>query len=311
MRVAVFGAAGFIGKNLIRALQERGMEFIAADIAESPFSRDVNYTQVDILNPNKVEEVVSWAGTDGVVVHLAASPLSASWEDMKTNMRVNIEGTLNIMEACRKHRIQKMIFSSASSIIGKVRYPKGRNYAVVDEEHPCTPMTPYAITKKACEDYLRIYHNKYNNFNYLIFRFFNVYGPEQRAGVVPSVYRTLKKGETFTIYGERDNPPIRDFIYVGDVVKFIINGIKREDVKNEVVNLGTGVPTTIEALVKISAEILNVEARIAYAPPKPGEIGNFIADLKKLKRLFGEKPKTNLENGLQKTFEWMEKFKNW
>ena len=104
--------------------------------------------------------------------------------------------------------------------------------------------------------------------------------PEQRAGVVPSVYRTLKKGETFTIYGEQDNSPVRDFIYVEDVVKFIINGIKREDIKNEIVNLGTGIPTTIEELVEISAKILNVKARIAYTPPKPDEIGNFIADLK-------------------------------
>lgn len=293
--VAIFGAAGFVGRNLVSKLLKEGTEFIAIDIVENPFGKEVDYSKVDIIDPMGVSEAVE---KSDIVVHLAASPLLTSLERPIENMRVNIEGTLNVMEACRKFNIDKIIYSSASSVIGEVKYNP------VDEEHPCKPKTPYAVAKKACEDYLRVY-NEVFNLNYLIFRFFNVYGPWQHPeseALIPTIYRRLTQGETLTIYG--DGTATRDYIYAGDIADFYYLAIKR-DIKNEIVNMGTGKTTSINDLVRSASEILKVEPKIIYHPPRPGEISNFVADTTKLRSLFGKEPRTSLKEGLMKTFHWL------
>jgi len=295
MVVVIFGAAGFIGRNVVNKLREKNVELIATDIAKNPFKEDVNYIQADILDSESVREVVRKAD---VVMHLAASPLLPSIERPKLNMKVNIEGTLNILEASRDFNIDKVIFSSASSVVGDVKYNP------VDEEHPCVPKTPYAVAKKACENYLRVYKDIFD-LNYLIFRFFNVYGPWQypeSGALIPIIYVRLSQGKVFNIYG--DGTATRDYVYVDDVADFCYLAL-RTDVKNDVVNLGTGKATSILKLVNLASEILGVEPKLVYKPERPGEISNFVADVTKLERLFNRRPSTSIEEGLKKAFEWL------
>jgi UDP-glucose 4-epimerase len=298
MKILVFGAAGFVGRNLVEKLMQEGEEVIASDIGDDPYRGSVPYLKVDILNRDRVLKSVK--GCD-VIVHLAASPLVASLEDPVGNMRVNIEGTLNILDAARSHGVEKVIYSSASSVIGVVKYNP------VDEDHPCSPKTPYAVTKKACEDYLRVYNEMFG-LNYVIFRFFNVYGPWQnyRSGaLIPKLYRTLMDGEEFQVYGDGSN--MRDFIYVGDVVEFCYSAIK-EDVENLIVNMGTGQGTTIMELIGLASRLLGVKPKIAYKPSRPGEISNFVADIRRLIGVFGRRPETTLEDGLKRTFSWLKAY---
>lgn len=295
MIVAIFGAAGFVGRNLVNKLKKEGIEFVATDVVKSPFGKEVNYFKADILDRKAIRKVVSKAD---VVVHLAASPLLTSLEKPRINMKINVEGTLNIMGASREFKMDKLIFSSASSVIGDVKYNP------VDEEHPCTPKTPYAVAKKACEDYMRVYKELFN-LDYLIFRFFNVYGPWQypeSKALIPLVYKTLTQGKKFNIYG--DGSATRDFIYVEDVADFFYQAIQK-DIKNEIINLGTGKATSILELVNLSSKLLKVKPGLTYKPARPGEIDNFVAETSKLERLFKRKPNTSLRKGLQETFNWL------
>lgn len=295
MKIAVFGAAGFIGSNFVTKLKSEDVDFIATDIAPNTAHSDINYVQADILDPESVKKVVKDCD---VAVHLAASPLRTSIENPKLNAKINIEGTLNILDACRECKISKIVFSSASSVIGEVKYNP------VDENHPTTPKTPYAVAKKTIEDYLRVYHALFG-INYIIFRFFNIYGPRQwpsSGGLMPVMYSRLSRGENFTIFG--DGSATRDYVYVEDVSNFLLRACEK-DVKNEIVNLGTGKGSTILDILSLSSRILGVKPKIIYKPKRPGEIENFVADTTKLKKLFKHRPTTDLEEGLKKTFEWL------
>ncbi len=178
----VFGAAGFIGRNVVYRLIEEGHDVQATDFVDSPFGQEVNYEKVDVLDKEAVRGVVQDAKG---VIHLAASPLVVSLKKPVENMRINVEGTLNIMDAARESSVDRFIFSSASSVVGDIEY------SPVDEVHPCTPKTPYAVAKYTIENYLRVYGEIYG-FDHMIFRFYNIYGPYQfpeSGGLIPMIVR--------------------------------------------------------------------------------------------------------------------------
>jgi len=295
LRVLVFGAAGFVGRNLVERIRKDEHNLAASDLVEDPFHGSVNYAKLDLLNRDQVIDVVK--GSD-VIVHFAASPLTQSLESPAENMRVNVEGTLNILDAARKHDVKKVIYSSASSVVG---IPK---YNPVDEDHPCTPKTPYAVAKRTCEEYLRVYNEMYG-LHYLVFRFFNVYGPwqgQKSGGLIPNLYRTLSENREFQVFGDGSNT--RDFIYVEDIAEFSSSAIN-SDVKDRVINMGTGRGTSIVELIDFGAKVLGTKPKIVYKPSRPGEIGNFVADTRRLREVLGNRPFTPLEEGLKRTFSWL------
>ena len=295
MKVLVFGAAGFVGRNLVEKLaRQKEHELVGSDAVEDPFGNSVKYLRVNVLDRDQIFEGVR--GSE-VVVHLAASPLVASLEDPTNNMKVNVEGTLNILDAARKHDVKKIVYSSASSVVGTPKYNP------VDEEHPCNPKTAYAVAKKTCEDYLRVYNEMYG-LHYLVFRFFNVYGPwqgQKSGALIPNLYRNLTENKEFQVYGDGSNT--RDFIYVEDVADFCCSAVK-DPVENMIVNMGTGHGTSIIELISLGSKVLDVKPKIAFKPPRPGEIGNFVADTKKLFKVFGNRSFTPLEEGLRRSFSW-------
>lgn len=293
MKVTVFGAGGFVGINLVEALINRGIEVVATDLHSDNIPADAKFIKANVTNLEAVNEVIK--GCD-VVIHLAASPLTSSLKNPIQNAEVNVKGTLNILESCKRNN-SFLIFSSASSVVGEVlRSP-------VDEDHPCTPKTPYAASKLACEHYIRIYHQIFNVRN-IVFRFFNLYGPWQfpeSGGLIPNILLKLSKDESITVFG--DGSAVRDYIYVGDVANLIIQSLEK-GVENEVVNMGTGVGASIMDVLRVASGILNKEPKIEFKPKRPGEISNFVADTKKLRLLIGE-AKIDLDKGLRQTYEWM------
>ena len=294
MKVAVFGASGFVGINVVNALSAAGIDVVASDLKEMKFD-NADFVKADLLDYTQVADVVKDCDR---IIHLAASPLPVSLEKPMFNAKINIEGTLNIMDAAREFNCEKIIFSSASSLVGEVKYNP------VDEIHPCMPKTPYAVAKYSIEHYLRVYQELYK-LNYLVFRFFNVYGPWQypeSKAVIPMVYNRLRTDGSFNVFG--DGNQTRDFIYVGDIADFFVRALKN-DVKNEIVNMGTGKATTVKEIVEIAGRILKIQPKINYMPARLGEIDNFVADISKLNRLFGSVPDTTLEDGLKLTFDWL------
>ena len=294
MKVAIFGASGFVGTNVIEALRATNHEIIASDIQEKPIE-GTQFVKANLLEYEEVETVVSDCD---IVIHLAASPLNVSIEKPRLNAQINIDGTLNIMDASREHGIKKVIFSSASSLVGEVRYNP------VDEKHPCTPKTPYGVAKYAIEHYLRVYQELYG-LNYLVFRFFNIYGPWQyptSGALIPMVYNKLSAGEAFNVFGTGSQ--MRDFVYVGNIDDYYVQSVSN-DVKNTVVNMGTGIGTTIKDVVLTAGEVLGVEPRLNYLPERSGEIDNFVADTSRIAGLFGGAPSTSLKDGMKATFSWL------
>lgn len=295
MNVTVFGASGFVGINVVKKLVRDGFNVTASDLKPMPVCHTIPFVKADLTKRDQVERAMTQAD---IVVHLAASPLGYSIKNPVHNARVNIIGSLNILDTARSFPVVKTIFSSASSIIGDVMF------SPVAEGHVCKPKTPYAVAKQTVEQYLRVYHELYD-LNYLVFRFFNVYGPWQypsSGALIPSVWSKLMSGTPVQVTG--NGSQVRDFIYVKDIAAIISQACKVE-VRNTTINMGTGVGTTIKEIVDLSAEILGVEPNIEYLPQRPGEITDFVANASRLKRWFKDPPITEVRTGLEQTFDWL------
>lgn len=289
MKILIIGSEGFVGKNLVKGLSEKHDIYTSDQID----SANQNYSKCDITNYDSVEKIVR--GVDAVI-HLAAHSLVSSLDGSITNAKVNIIGLLNLLESCRKNSIHKVIFTSASSLVGEP------NSFHVNENHPPKPKTAYGITKLTSEHYLRLYHELYD-IDYTVFRFFNIYGPFQKNGLIPSIFNKIKNNEPITIFGKGDQ--IRDYVYIEDVLPFFEQAASSEIGKNKVLNMGTGNGTTILEIVKNISEILKIEPKIECQPIRPGEIGNFVADTTLLHETFGKIPSTNVKIGLSKTIDWL------
>lgn len=289
MKILIIGSEGFVGKNLVKGLSEKH-DIYTSDQLDSTHQ---NYSKCDITNYDSVEKIVRDVDA---VIHLAAHSLVSSLDGSITNARVNIIGLLNLLESCRKNSIHKVIFTSASSLVGE---PKSFH---VNEDHPPKPKTAYGITKLTSEHYLRLYHELYD-MNYTVFRFFNIYGPFQKNGLIPSIFNKIQNNESITIFGKGDQ--VRDYVYIEDILPFFEQAASSEIGKNKVLNMGTGNGTTILEIVKNISEILKIEPKIEYQPVRPGEIGNFVADTTLLHETFGKIPSTDVKTGLRQTIDWL------
>ena len=303
MKIAVFGAAGFVGQNVVQALREHKFEVVASDIIAPPSSLIV---KLDLVKDADLLSMIL-KGCDSVV-HLAASPLGRSLEEPGENAQVNIGGTLNILRAMTKQGVKKIIFASASSVVGDVTPKNGianpmQAIPAISEDYPCTPKTPYAVAKLACEHYLRVIHELFG-INYLIFRFFNVYGPGQTSGLIPAAYRAISTGKTFVING--DGLQVRDFVYVKDVSNFIVRVLTEQCTPwNETFNMGTQIPCSVTEVVHEVGQALGISPQIEFRTFTGGEISNYVADTTKLYKYFGAVPSTSFKVGLRETIKWL------
>lgn len=290
MKVLIIGSEGFVGNNLVNGLSSKH-EVFCADLI--PNSIHDNYSQFDITDLSSVEKIVN---NVDVVIDLAAHSLVSSLDGTIENAKVNILGLLNVLESCRKNNIKKIIFTSASSLVGIPNSDK------VSENHSAFPKTAYGITKLASEHYLRLYHELYE-INYIVFRFFNIYGPHQKNGLIPTLCNRINNDEPLTVFGKGDQ--IRDYVFIEDVISFFDEAISSSKGDNEIFNMGTGKGTTIKEIIEILSKTLETKPKIEYKSERPGEIGNFVADTSKLHTKFEKTPSTSVDLGIQKTVEWL------
>jgi len=290
MNILITGSEGFVGNNLVKGLSQKHTIFTSDQLDSSNHK---NYSQCDITNYDSVDKVVR---NVDAVIHLTAHSLVSSLDGSITNGRVNIIGLLNLLECCRKNSVSKVIFTSASSLVGEPQFSH------VAENHPAKPKTAYGITKLASEHYLRLYNELYN-LDYTVFRFFNIYGPFQKNGLIPSIFNKIKNNEPITIFGKGDQ--IRDYVYIEDVIPFFDQAISADKSRNKILNMGTGNGTTILEIVKHISDILEIEPKIEYQSVRPGEIGNFVSDTNLLHDTFGDVPSTGVLTGLKKTIDWL------
>lgn len=289
LKVLILGSEGFVGSNLVEELG-KSHQIIAAD---QIVSTKQNYVQFNIADYESVQNTIK---NVDIVIDLVAHSLISSIDQTIQNAQINIIGLLNVLEACRQNKIKKIIFTSASSLIGEPQTYK------VPETHVAKPKTAYGITKLASEHYLRLYQELYG-LNFVVFRFFNIYGDHQKNGLIPSLYGRIMKNEPLTVFGKGDQ--IRDYVYIKDIVSFFEDAISTNKADNSIFNLGTGDGSTILDVINVISKILNISPKLEFKPARPGEIGNFVSDTTMLQKTFGHIPKTSLEDGLDKTVSWL------
>jgi len=313
LKILVTGGAGFIGSHVVDALLQEGHEVVVVDDLSSGKLDNLNpratFYQLDITSPD-LEEVFRRERPDVVNHHAAQMDVRRSVADPLFDARVNILGSLNLLEACRKFGTRRIIFaSSGGAIYGE---PDG---GPVGEDQPLRPASPYGAAKLSVEQYLHVY-GQISTIRSISLRYANVYGPRQdphgEAGVVAIFIRRLLQKEPPVVYG--DGEQTRDFVYVADVVEANLLALKalldtddRRPGTLWAFNIGTGLETSVNGLLKLLMDTMGVEGVSLHRPPRPGEQRRSVLDCRRAERVLGWTPRVRLEEGLKRTVAWFRK----
>lgn len=305
MRLLITGGAGFIGSNLARTALADGLEVTVLDDLSTGYREnldglDVTFVEGSILDVGAVRTAL--AGADSVV-HLAAlGSVPRSIKDPFATHAANATGTLTVLDEARRAGVGHLVVSSSSSVYGmNPALPKS-------EREWVRPMSPYAVSKLATEQYVLAYQQSYG-MDTLAFRFFNVYGPGQRAGhvyaaVIPVFIDALLAGRPMMING--DGSHSRDFTYVGTVCRVLLDAVRRRVSHPEPVNLAFGTNTTLLELTTTIERVSGRPAEVRHREPRAGDVKHSQADNTVLRGLFPDVEPVPLEQGIQETLTWFE-----
>ncbi len=309
-RVIVTGAGGFIGSHLVEQLVREGhsvcafvhynsnsnwynLEKIAEDVRKS-----VEVVAGDITDSFAVEKAMK--GCDQVF-HLAALiGIPYSYVAPAAYVATNVCGTLNVLEACRKHGVERMIHTSTSETYGTAQY------VPIDEKHPLVGQSPYSASKISADKMVESYWLSFK-VPVTTVRPFNTYGPRQsmRAIIPTIIVQGLTGGELSL--GNLD--PVRDLTFVTDTARGFIAAANADDVLGEVVNLGVGKGVSIGELVQRIGRLLGIELVVRQDPdrvrPSGSEVMRLISDNSKAARLMGWRPRVSLDDGLKRTIAYI------
>jgi len=304
-KAIVTGGAGFIGSHMVELLLSKGYHVVAIDNMSNGQQENIELFKD---NPNyKFYEIDLSADFDDVifkdttyVFHFAAlADIVPSIEKPGLYHNANVNATFNVLEACRKHGVKKLVYSASSTCYGiPDSYP-------TPETAPIKPQYPYALTKYIAEVYVMFWHKLYK-LPAISLRYFNVYGTRARTnntyGAVFKVFLSQKlHGLPLTIVG--DGKQTRDFTYVTDAVEAAL-GAAESDVVGEIINIGTGNPQTVNYL----AELIGGET--TSIPKRPGEPESTHADITKAKELLKWEPKVSFEDGVKIMLDNIDYWKN-
>lgn len=304
MKLLVTGGCGFIGSHFVDYVVKLNHEVVVVDNLSSGNSKNlesakksgkVQFHQVDITDFTKIEKLVS-DDLDGIVHFAALTGVLQSFDDPVGFTNVNVLGTLNLLENCRKKHIPKFIFASTGAIYGDQKAP-------FREDMLPDPISPYAASKVAAENYCISYGNTFD-ISYSILRFSNVFGPRKSFGpyanVIPKFVRAALRNEPITVFG--DGTQDRDFVFVKDVAKACFLALSKKN--NGIFNIATGLNTSINNLISIIENLMNYKFTTNYLPPRSGEIRHAYSSISKASSSLNYQPDYDLQKGLQEYIEY-------
>lgn len=303
MRILVTGGAGFIGHHLVRRAISRDhtvriMDNLSTGFSDNLSGLEAEFIDASICDHEAVDRAVRHVDA---VVHLAAlGSVPRSIATPLVSHDVNVNGTLNILQSAVKNSVNHLVFASSSSVYGlNLASPKSERFWT-------RPLSPYAASKLAAEQYTLAYQQSFG-LPTLAFRFFNVYGPGQRAGsayaaVIPKFIDAALTGAPLEIYG--DGSHSRDFTYVDSVVEVILDALARSVVVPEPVNLAFGTSVSLSGLVGEIEGLVGHRLPVDHLPERVGDVLHSSADPTRLTELFPAARATPLANGLRQTLEW-------
>lgn len=302
MRVLVTGGAGFIGSHIVdQLIANQHQVVILDDLSTGDRNHVPDGVRLVIQDvAANLDDLFADGQFDAVIHHAAQVSVPHSIEDPIRDLHVNLQGMLSVLEACRKHRVGKVVFASSAAVYGAPQT------LPIPEEHPLTPLSPYGITKKSAEEYLRIYH-ELHGIRYTILRYGNVYGPRQsvkgESGVIAIFTDALCKGRIPTIFG--DGYDTRDYVYVEDVARANLLALTHGD--GETINISTETAVNLHELFTTLNDVLDEQHQPRFGPPRPGDIQHSTLKNEKAVRALGWKPQTGLYEGLKQTVEWVKR----
>ncbi|MFW6195173.1 MAG: SDR family NAD(P)-dependent oxidoreductase [Chloroflexota bacterium] len=313
--ILVTGCAGFIGSRVAKQLLERGDEVVGVDnlndaydlrikhwrLAQLSGSTRFVFHPLDITDSQAVKALMRTHRFEAVINLAARAGVTASVAMPEAYLETNVTGTLNLLNACRDHNIQKFVLASTSSLYGDSERP-------FKECNPTDrPLSPYAASKKAAEALSYSYHHLYG-IDTTILRYFTVYGPAGRPDM--SIYRFIHwiaRGEPVVIYG--DGTQERDFTFVEDIARGTVAGLKR--LGFEVINLGNDRPRSLLDVIALLERELGLEAEIRFESAHASDVPATWAHIARAEQLLGWRPETSLEEGLRATVNWRRENEGW
>ncbi len=302
MRILVTGGAGFVGSHVVERLLTDGHAVTVVDNLVTGRRENVAPAAAlhvcDIRSP-RLRQVVAAARPD-VVVHVAAqAAVARSVADPVLDASVNVVGTVAVLDAARRFGVGRVVYTSTG----------GAAYGDTDvrptpEDHPARAASPYGVSKVAAERYLECWTTLFGTST-LALRLANVYGPRQdpqgEAGVVAIFCHRLLSGQDCIING--DGEQTRDYVYVEDVADAVARAVVRPETTG-ILNIGTGVETTVNELYRRLAPLAGVTRPARHGPPRPGEQRRSVLDASRAKARLGWAPVTPLDEGLRRTLAW-------
>jgi len=302
LRILVTGGAGFIGSNVADRFLELGHEVAIFDDLSTGFREFVNprakFHEGDLADAAAIDRCIADFRPEIVDHHAAQIDVRKSVSDPLRDARVNILGSIALLQSCTHHGVRKVIYAST----GGALYGEGRELPAT-EDHPVNPESPYGTSKHTVEHYLYLW-KLLHGLDYTVLRYPNVFGPRQNphgeAGVNAIFIGLMLEGRRPRIFG--DGNAVRDYLFVSDVVEG--NVLALEKGSGEMLNLGTGVGTSVNDIVRELQTILGFREGAIYDPARPGEVQRIYLDAARAKRVLGWEPKVAFTDGLRRTVEW-------
>jgi UDP-glucose 4-epimerase len=301
-RVLVTGGAGFIGAGLVRFLLDKGVAVTVLDDLSTGRSDyleglDLSFIEGDVCDESVVARAVE---EQSAIVHLAAQTgVPLSLENPRGDCRVNVVGTLNLLESARHSGVQKFVLASSNAVMGRQPPPAA-------EDKVPLPISPYGASKLAAEAYCLAYSGSWNLAT-IALRFGNVYGPFflHKNSVVARFLTDFRNLGTVTIEG--DGQQTRDFIFLEDLCRAIMLSLEK-DIGGEVLQISTGVETSIRDLAEAMRRVVGRDLDTLTAPARAGDVRRSVASVSKASELLDWTPRVSLEEGLERTWEWFTRY---
>ncbi len=313
MKILVTGADGFIGSHVVETLVKSGHEVRAfvlynsfnswgwLDDSDKSVRESIDVFAGDIRDPHGVDNAVS--GQD-VILNLAALiAIPYSYHSPDTYIDTNIKGTLNILQAARRHEVSRVIQTSTSEVYGTAQY------IPIDEKHPLHPQSPYAASKVGADQLALSFHASFNT-PVGVLRPFNTYGPRQSArAVIPTIISQLATGREVKL---GSLSPTRDFSFVQDTANGFLAAATSDAIVGQTVNLGSGFEISIQETAETIAKLMNVELKLANdeqrVRPESSEVERLHASIQTAKEVLGWQPQLKglegFKAGLKQTIDW-------
>jgi UDP-glucose 4-epimerase len=302
-RSLVTGGAGFIGAHVAEHLVRAGHEVIVLDDLSGGFKENVpsgsKFVQGSILDVPLINDLFERHRFD-YVYHLAAYAAEGLSHFIKRfNYNNNLIGSVNLINAAINYEVKRFVFTSSIAVYGAGQTP-------MTEDLVPQPEDPYGIAKLAVEQELKVSHHMFG-LDYIIFRPHNVYGELQNIAdryrnVVGIFMNQLLKGEAMTVFGDGEQQ--RAFTHINDVAPIIAKSVDFPAARNQIFNVGADVPFTVNRLAQVIAGALGVEPKVKHLPPR-NEVTLAFSDHSKAQRVFGDAPKTTLEDGIGRMAKWV------